>query len=223
LFQRDYFMRMIQQMTEAIGQIMQLRKEHKQEEGLLLLDELLEKHFHLSRKLISSLSDEDLVKVVSRNGMIDAEQLQAIALLLKQEALLQNDLGRERESYGSAVRSLRLFLRLSIMKAEPIAGEINGQIEELCSLLKPYELPLSAKRLLLEWHEAEGRYDQVENIMYELIEDSVMPAADAAVIYRRLLELDDMQLEAGGLPREEALQGLKELNVKEEETQAEHE
>lgn len=216
-------MRMIQQMTEAIGQIMQLRKEHKQEEGLLLLDELLEKHFHLSRKLISSLSDEDLVKVVSRNGMIDAEQLQAIALLLKQEALLQNDLGRERESYGSAVRSLRLFLRLSIMKAEPIAGEINGQIEELCSLLKPYELPLSAKRLLLEWHEAEGRYDQVENIMYELIEDSVMPAADAAVIYRRLLELDDMQLEAGGLPREEALQGLKELNVKEEETQAEHE
>ncbi len=223
MFQRDYFMRMIQQMTEAIGQIMQLRKEHKQEEGLLLLDELLEKHFHLSRKLISSLSDEDLVKVVSRNGMIDAEQLQAIALLLKQEALLQNDLGRERESYGSAVRSLRLFLRLSIMKAEPIAGEINGQIEELCSLLKPYELPLSAKRLLLEWHEAEGRYDQVENIMYELIEDSVMPAADAAVIYRRLLELDDMQLEAGGLPREEALQGLKELNVKEEETQAEHE
>jgi hypothetical protein len=214
---------MIQQMTEAIGQIMQLRKEHKQEEGLLLLDELLEKHFHLSRKLISSLSDEDLVKVVSRNGMIDAEQLQAIALLLKQEALLQNDLGRERESYGSAVRSLRLFLRLSIMKAEPIAGEINGQIEELCSLLKPYELPLSAKRLLLEWHEAEGRYDQVENIMYELIEDSVMPGADAAVIYRRLLELDDMQLEAGGLPREEVLQGLKELNVKEEETQAEHE
>ena len=223
MFQRDYFMRMIQQMTEAIGQIMQLRKEHKQEEGLLLLDELLEKHFHLSRKLISSLSDEDLVKVVSRNGMIDAEQLQAIALLLKQEALLQNDLGRERESYGSAIRSLRLFLRLSIMKAEPIAGEINGQIEELCSVLKPYELPLSAKRLLLEWHEAEGRYDQVENIMYELIEDSAMPAADAAVIYRRLLELDDMQLEAGGLPREEALQGLKELNVKEEETQAEHE
>jgi hypothetical protein len=223
LFQRDYFMRMIQQMTEAIGQIMQLRKERKQEEGLLLLDELLEKHFHLSRKLISSLSDEDLVKVVSRNGMIDAEQLQVIALLLKQEALLQNDLGRERESYSSAVRSLRLFLRLSIMKAEPIAGEINGHIEKLCSLLMPYELPLSAKRLLLEWHEAEGRYDQVENIMYELIEDSVMPAADAAVIYRRLLELDDMQLEAGGLPREEALQGLKELNVKEEETQAEHE
>lgn len=223
MFQRDYFMRMIQQMTEAIGQIMQLRKERKQEEGLLLLDELLEKHFHLSRKLISSLSDEDLVKVVSRNGMIDAEQLQVIALLLKQEALLQNDLGRERESYGSAIRSLRLFLRLSIMKAEPIAGEINGQIEELCSVLKPYELPLSAKRLLLEWHEAEGRYDQVENIMYELIEDSAMPAADAAVIYRRLLELDDMQLEAGGLPREEALQGLKELNVKEEETQAEHE
>lgn len=223
MFQRDYFMRMIQQMTEAIGQIMQLRKERKQEEGLLLLDELLEKHFHLSRKLISSLSDEDLVKVVSRNGMVDVEQLQAIALLLKQEALLQNDLGKERESFGSAVRSLRLFLRLSIMKAEPIAGGINDQIAELLSLLEPYELPLSAKRLLLDWHEAKGRYDQVENIIYELMEDSAMPAADAAVIYRRLLKLDDEQLKSGGLPREEALQGLNELNVKEEETQAEHE
>ncbi|MHA7967489.1 DUF6483 family protein [Paenibacillus sp. CAU 1782] len=223
MFQRDYFMRMIQQMTEAIGQIMQLRKEQKQEEGLLLLDELLEKHFHLSRKLISSLSDEDLVKVVSRNGVADAEQLQAIALLLKQEALLQNDLGKERESFGSSVRSLRLFLRLAIMKAEPITVEINNQIAELLSLLKPYELPISAKRLMLDWHEAEGRYDQVENIMHELLEDSAMPGADAAAIYRRLLKLDDEQLELGGLPREEALQGLKELNVTEEETQAEHE
>jgi len=211
MFQRDYFMRMISQMTEALGQVLGLRKQMKQEEALLVLDDLLDKHFRLSSKLIRSLSDEDLIKVMTTNGLVDTDHLQAIAVIMKQEGLLQGELGRETECYGMYVRSLRLFIRLSLMGAEPTIVEPREQIDELLGLLSAYELPDSAKRLLMEWHEAEGRYDQTENIMYELLESGGLSAEEAEGIYHRLLAHSDEALEAGGLPREEIRQGIADL------------
>ncbi|MHA6480602.1 DUF6483 family protein [Paenibacillus sp. strain BS8-2] len=213
MFQRDYFMRMIAQMTEAIGVIMKLRKENKQEEALFVIDELLDKEFRLSSKLIRSLSDEDLIKVMTTNGLPDTDHLQAIALLLKQEALLLAELGRENDSFAGYVKALRLFLRLSLMGAEPTLSVPNDEIRNLLATLRPYELPVPAKRLLMEWHETEGRYDELENVMYELIEDMALSTADAAAIYKRLLMQEDDKLTAGGLPREEINQGLTELTV----------
>lgn len=204
-------MRMISQMTEALGQIMGLRKQMKQEEALLVLDELLDKHFRLSSKLIRSLSDEDLMKMMTTNGLVDTDQLQAIAILMKQEALLHGELGRETEFFTSSVRSLRLFMRLSLMKAEPTIVQPGEQIEELLELLRAYELPVPAKRLLMAWHEEEGRYDLSENVMFELLEAGALSADDAAAVYKRMLVCSDTELEAGGLPREEIRQGLEEL------------
>lgn len=211
MFQRDYFMRMISQMTEALGQVMGLRKQMKQEEALLVLDELLDKHFRLSSKLIRSLSDEDLIKVLTTNGLVDTVHLQAIAILMKQEALLHGELGRETECFRLYVRSLRLFVRLSLMNAEPTIVEPREQIGELLELLSAYELPVKTKRLLMEWHEAEGNFDLTENMMHELLEDGALSAADAAETYGRLLTQSDELLEAGGLPREEVMQGLAQL------------
>lgn len=213
MFQRDYFMRMIAQMTEAIGQIMQLRREQKQAEALLVIDELLDKEFRMSGKLIRSLSDEDLIQVMSTNGHPDTDSLQAIGLLLKQEAHLYAELGKEAESFTGYVRALRLFLRLALLDAEPTIVDPRDEIRDLLETLQPYELPAPAKRLVMAWHEAEGRYADMENLMYELLEDMALPASEAAGIYERLLQLEDVKLEAGGLPRDEIEQGLTELSV----------
>ncbi|RCW44310.1 DUF6483 family protein [Paenibacillus prosopidis] len=217
MFQRDYFMRMIEQMTEAVGQILNLRRDRKHEEALLVIDDLLDKRFRLSSKLIRSLSDEDLMKVMTTNGMLETDHLQAIAILMKQEAELQDELGREDEGFAAYVKSLQLFMRLSIARAEPTIVEPREQVEELLEQLRPYELPTQTKRLLMEWHEAEGRYDLAENVMHELLEDNALWAAEAADIYRRMLLLTDERLEAGGLPREEIEQGLAELFAAEKE------
>ncbi|WP_169087233.1 DUF6483 family protein [Paenibacillus sp. PL91] len=211
MFQRDYFMRMIEQMTEAVGQIMNLRRERKHEEALLFIDELLDKRFRLSSKLIRSLSDEDLMRMMTTNGVLETDHMQAIAILMKQEAELSSDLGREDESFFAYVKALHLFLRLSLVDAEPTIVEPRGQIMELLERLLPYELPLPTKRLLMEWHEAEGRYDLVENVMHELLGDNALSKAAAEDIYRRMLLQQDERLAAGGLPREEIEQALQSL------------
>ncbi|WP_053374176.1 DUF6483 family protein [Paenibacillus sp. FJAT-27812] len=211
MFQRDYFMRMIEQMTEAVGQIMNLRRERKHEEALLFIDELLDKRFRLSSKLIRSLSDEDLMRMMTTNGVLETDHMQAIAILMKQEAELNGDLGREDESFVAYVKALHLFLRLSLVDAEPTIVEPRGQIKELLERLLPYELPLSTKRLMMEWHEAEGHFDLAENMMHELLGDNALTPSAAEDIYRRMLLQPDERLVAGGLPREEIEQGLEAL------------
>jgi len=208
MFQRDYFMRMIEQMTEAVGQILNLKRQHKQEEALLVIDDLLDKRFRLSSKLIRSLSDEDLMKVMTTNGLVETDHLQAIAVLMKQEGELYDELGREDESFVACVKSLHLFMRLSLIGAEPTIVVPREQVDELLEQLLPYELSLPTKRLLVEWYEAEGRFDLAENIIHELFEDGLLSLTEVAEVYKRMLLQSDERLQAGGLPREEIEQGL---------------
>jgi regulator of sigma D len=198
-------------MTEAVGQIMNLRRERKQEEALLFIDELLDKRFRLSSKLIRSLSDEDLMKVMTTNGVLESDHMQAIGVLMKQEAELHAELRREDESFYAYVKALHLFIRLTLADAEPTIVEPREQVTELLNKLSPYELPMPTKRLLLEWHEAEGHFDLVENMMHELLAEEALELSEAEAVYRRMLLQTDERLQAGDLPREEVLEGLEQL------------
>ncbi|WP_138755735.1 DUF6483 family protein [Paenibacillus sinopodophylli] len=211
MFQRDYFMRMIEQMTEAVGQILNLRRERKHEDALLFIDELLDNKFRLSSKLIRSLSDEDLIQMMTTNGVLETDHLQAIAMLMKQDAEINADLGREDESFFAYLKALHLSVRLVLAEAEATFADPREMVRELMEKLLPYELPPKSKRLLIEWHMEEGRFDSAENLMYELLEDHILSQAEAEALYRRMLLQADERLEAGGLPREEIKQGLAEL------------
>ncbi|MUT68458.1 DUF6483 family protein [Paenibacillus sp. NEAU-GSW1] len=211
MFQRDYFLRVIEQMTDIVGQIMQLKREMKHQEALIVIDELLDKKFGLSGKLIRSLSDKDLIGVMTTNGVVETDNIQAIAILLKQEAELFDDLGNEDASFYHYLRSLHLFMRLSLLGAPPTIVNPALEAGELLERLRPFELPAETKQLQAEWHEGEGQFDQAENVLHELLEDGVIPLEEAVGFYRRLLLHDDESLEKGGLSREELEQSLNEL------------
>jgi hypothetical protein len=211
MFQNDYFMRMIAQMTEAVGQVMGLRRERKQEEALLFIGEELDKRFRLNAKLIRSLSDEDLVRMMTSSGVVETANLHAIALLLKEEADIHDELGRPELSYPVRLKALHLFLRLAVLDAPPLLRTPSEEARDLLGKLGDYELPRATKLLLLEWHELEGWYDQAENVLYELLEDEALSPDEAEQFYRRLLLLPDESLETGRLPREEVLDGLRML------------
>ncbi|CAH1210821.1 hypothetical protein PAECIP111893_03292 [Paenibacillus plantiphilus] len=211
MFQRDYFMRMIQQMTEVVGQMMALRQEKKQEEALLAIDELLSRQFRLNGKLLRSLSDEDIIRMMTVRGVVETTNLHAIALLMKEEAQLLEELDETDQSYLVRVKALHLFIRLALLEAEPLLRTPSEEAGELAAKLGEYELPQATKALLLLWHEAEGRYDQAENVLDELLMDGLMAPEQADEFYGRLLLLTDEKLFAGGLPRDEVIEGQRRL------------
>ncbi|MCM3630944.1 DUF6483 family protein [Paenibacillus glycanilyticus] len=211
MFRRDYLMNMIEQMTEAVGHLLQLKKELKHQEALLVIDELLDKRFGLSGKLIRSLSDKDLMAVLTTNGVIETDKIQAIAVTLKQESEVHAELGNEDASFVSGLKALQLFMRLSLVGAEPTLVNPSKEAEQLLEQLKAYELPDHVKLLQAEWLEGEGHFARAEDVLYELMEDKAVTKEEVEAYYRRLLYCADEKLEAGGLPREEVQHGLDSL------------
>ncbi|WP_336789420.1 DUF6483 family protein [Paenibacillus sp. MMO-177] len=211
MFRRDYLMNMIEQMTEAVGQILQLKRELKHQDALLVIDELLDKRFGLSGKLIRSLSDKDLMAVLTTNGVMETDKIQAIAVTLKQESELHAELGNEDASFASGLKALQLFMRLSLVDAEPTLVNPSKEAGLLLEQLKAYELPDHAKQLQAEWLEGEGQFARAEDVLYELMEDEAVSGEEVEAFYRRLLYYDDEKLEAGCLPREEVQYGLDSL------------
>lgn len=206
-------MRMISQMTEALGQVMGLRRELKHVEALLVIDELLDKKFRLNGRLIRSLSEEDLISMMTTSGVMEEDNLGAIALLMKQEAEIYEELGKEEASFALHVKCLQLVMRLSLRDAHPSLMNPVKEAYALLDVLSPYELPAATKELLMEWYESQGRFDLAENTLYERIRQGGLMLSEAEAFYHRLLLQPDERLVGGGLPRAEVIQGLADLKV----------
>ncbi|WP_219835841.1 DUF6483 family protein [Paenibacillus sp. R14(2021)] len=208
MFQRDFFMRMIEQMGEAAGVVMGLRQQKKNEEALQVIDDLLDRQFRMNGKLIRQLSDADLVRMMTTNGVVETTNLHAVALLLKQEADILDDLSRQDQAYPLHLKAFHLFMRLALLDAPAMLRTPSEEAADMASKLHEYELPQATKLLMWEWYEGDRRYDEAENMLHELLEDGAIPAEEAVEFYRRLLLLPDESLQAGGLPREEVTEGL---------------
>lgn len=213
MFQRDYLMRMITQMSAAIGQIMGLRQQREHKKALESIDELLDRYFRMNSRLLESLSAEDIIHLMTRSGIIDYAALQAIGLLLREKAAICEEEGVETQAAALRARALQLFLRCSLDRSGTMAADPDVEAQALERQLALYKLPESLGLLLLRWHETNGRLDKAENVLHELLEDGVLEAPEAQRFYRRLERLDDGQLENGGLSRDEIREAAEQLKT----------
>lgn len=219
MFHRDYFMRIIGQMTEALAALSGLRQRGKQEEGLKVIGELLKRQFRLTDDLLRTLSPNDIISLMTVSGVRDDAGLQAIAALLKEQGDLHEALNEPGASYSSRLKALHLSLRLALEDADPLVADPRALASGLLDKLGDYELPTEIKRLAAAFYEQEGRYGKAEDAWYELLDDGEASTQDIRALYSRLLRREDAELEAGGLPRaeiEEARAGLEESGNDEE-------
>ncbi len=211
MFQRDYMMRMIQQMTEAIAAVIGLRQRKEHQEALEAIDELLDRKLRLKASLVHALSEEDLIAMLTTSGVPDTVSLEAIARLLREAGDIHDERGEESAALARWIKALGLNLRLSSIGADPVIADPDEEAALLLDKLAAYELPGRMKRLLVSWHERNGRFDQAENWLHELLEDGEAEHDEAAAFYNRLLLASDDELAAGGLPRQEVESGLADL------------
>ncbi len=199
-------MRMIHQMSEAVGQIMGLRQQRENKEALLLVDELLDRNFRMNSRLLQSLSGEDIVRLMTRSGATDYSGLQSIAVLLREKAAIHEEEGDGALAFGLRVKALHLQLRSVLDGSGTIVADPEQEARALEQQVIPYELPESLKRLLLSWYEAGGRLADAENILHELLEDGELEFEEAEHFYVRMKQLGNERLQAGGLSIEEVME-----------------
>lgn len=212
MLRKDYLVRMIEEMTDVLSKVFQLKQQNKLLEAQWELDELYKRQFRLNSSLLGTISAKDITDLFRHGEELEADKLQSLARLLQEEADLYNGTGNLDEGVSRWMKSLHLYLTASLNNAERSLWDIDGEVEQLLSHLRKYRLPLDTERLLFKYEEEIGAFDQAENVLYRLLEAKAIAIEDASAFYERLLGLDPKLLEEGGLPLEEVKEGLEELH-----------
>ncbi|HEX7103293.1 MAG TPA: DUF6483 family protein [Nitrolancea sp.] len=221
MVERDYILRLIKQMTEALAIVFKLERGGDPHEALRVVDQTYQQLLGLDAATISSLPPDALLALIRSSGAgyqgdrAIAERLTVLANLLQAEGDIYDSLKRQGDS---ATRRLKaLDIQLAILTGEDPASErAANSVAMLLERLDEYELPPRTKQLLWRHFEQMGDFARAENWMYEALEDEHAPPGivDQAIdFYQRLLEHDDADLIFGNLPRAEIESGLEQLEA----------
>lgn len=207
MLRKDYLVRMIEEMTEMIGKILDLKQQRKWIDALWQIDDLYRRLFRLNSELIAGLSAKDLVELMRANGTVESDKLQSLAKLIKEEGDILLSSGEPDQGVRRQIKALHLFLAASQYGTNRELWNLETSVEELRVLLKPYVLPVDTERLLLNYQEGLRKYDQAEDTLYRLLKSEGITKEEGVLFYRRLSLLLPEELIQGGLPPEEIREG----------------
>lgn len=212
MFRRDYLVRLIEDMTQMIAKVFSLKQERKHTEALWELDELFKRQFRLNSELLRSLSAADIEQLFRNHGYLEADKLQTATRLLEEEASLLLELEREEEAIMLYIKVFQLYLKSALQGADMKLIGLEERIGMVKEQLKAYALPETTQRDYYAYAEQQGMYAEAENMLYQLLDNGYMEYDEATSFYERLLLKLPEDLARGGLPLEEAHEGIDELN-----------
>jgi tetratricopeptide (TPR) repeat protein len=215
MFNNDYIMRMIEQLSRAIAKIVGLKDDDRMEEGQELLNTTLTGFIGLNSHTIDSLDYEEFLRILSANGGLNADKCVMLSELLKLKAEFYIAQGNEDGALDLYIKSLCLYLEALLDDGSLFAEPHTGRVGALIRTLEGNRMPPNALRLLARFYELSGQYGKAEDCLFELLEASQYQAGDVTegfAFYDRLLQKDPVALEKGNLPLAEVTEGRARLS-----------
>lgn len=218
MFQRDYILRLVEQLAKTIGAVFTLKKAKRFDEAELAIAEAAKNLVGIDVTTLLALPVEQIVTLFSPSGSLDAGKCLVVAELLYEHGDLKHLRGDEETAYHTRIRALSLLLEVSgreSFERIPDPEHYLGRIATLREAFSAYApVPAVQKKLIFHF-ERTGNYADAEDLLFELVDagqDDVI--ADGIELYQRLLMKSDDELERGKLPREEVEDGLAQLKEK---------
>lgn len=220
--QRDYLLRMFEEMSRVLAQIVYHKEIKDYYASHELIDEQCKQVLGMGSGFLRSLSDETLLAMLTTLGELNVEKCWLLALLLKAEGDLFVEEHDESNSYYSYLKACNLFLE--VLHTGNPGNEIEKvtEVEELLLKLDEYEIPGRTRRLLFWYFDCTGAYAKAEDMLFESLEaegadeledeETMGMLEKGEAFYARLLGKSDEVLEAGNFSRAEISEGLARLH-----------
>jgi hypothetical protein len=219
VIRRDYILRMIEQLVQALARLRQLQREHQHQAAAAVLDEQFQTLLHADAAAVAQLSETDLLAKLIRDEPtpVVRDKCFMLVTLLHEAADLYASQRRENESRACRLQALHLLLEV-LAREEPAAlPEFVPKLEVLVTSLGDEPLPPRTLLTLGRHYELIGDFAKAEDALFALLEAEADNAALlelGVAFYERLSRRSDAELVLGNLPREEIQSGLAELRAR---------
>jgi hypothetical protein len=217
--QRDYLLRMFEEMSRALAQVIYHKELKDYYASHALIDEQFKQALGMGSDFTRSLSDETLLAMLTTLGTLNVEKCWLVAILLKAEGDLFAEEQDESNSYYSYLKACNLFLEALFAKNRSKEIEQVSEVEELLPKLEDYELPLRTRQLLFWYFDYTNQYGRAEDVFFDILalvpgeemdneEEAQNIREKGEAFYARLLGKSDETLQAGNFSRAEIGEGL---------------
>ncbi len=208
MFRKDYLMGMIEDMTSMIAKAFGLKEQKKYTEALWELDDLMRKNFRLNSELVNRMPTNEIIEMFRVGSTVEVDQLQGLARMLRAESDIYEASEKPEDAVVRRIKALHLFLYSAVNGADRSLLNYPEHVDELLDQLEEYVLPAAVEKLMVEYEEQEGYYDNAADALQRLNElDANEGWATGAAFYDRLHLKTDEQLEAGGMTRADVEEG----------------
>lgn len=219
MVQRDYLMRMIEQVTAVGAYVLRLPQAQRDEATLAVIDRTLREWLGFGLDTTDANTAEGLAALLrlTRPGQYGRtranDELHALASLLHAEAEVYAALGDEDAHRRRAEKAVLLHLIVAREQSPP--PPVTEEIDVLVRQLADGGVPGDMARELIGYYERVGRYADAEDWLFALLdaEGDADASAIGVAFYGRLLALSDEALEAGNLPHDEVEAGLAQVRA----------
>jgi hypothetical protein len=212
MFRDDYIMRMIRQFGQIYASILGMRRRGAYPLALIAIDGAYRERLGLGSEAVAALTDTQLLALVRFGEHPDTwrETGAFVAALLYSEAAIFVAQEQPDDAPPRAMLALQLLLECQLADGPPLPDEAPPR-DDLLAMLHMYDIPAKTRAALFTALTREGRYAQAEDVLGGLLDerpdDAVLLGA-GRTFYQGLLDRDDHDLEAGGLPRDEVIAAL---------------
>ena len=211
MLHRDYIMRMIEQLSVVLMKILFNKQSKNYDRALFEIDNAYFTILEMDPLKIKHMSETELVELLDLEQGFEAERAVVIAELLREEA----EISELQSGFDNTVLDLlkkSFCLYIEAIQTNENFDSYMETVNGIVLKITDYECSDVVKFRLFRYYELIGRYDQAENILYELIESQYPDIKQTGErFYKRLLEKPDSELRDGNFTREEAEEGLAEL------------
>jgi len=214
MIRSDYIMRMIEQLSRVLVQIVFHKKNGEYELAVIQINTALKSLVGLDPEIIRTLPAEEIIRLLHIGDQLEAGKCLVIAKLLKERTeILQLSDPTNQSLSESYQKSLSLYLEAILSIPDFKETEYLQDVNELISLLEGSMLSQSVKFKLFRYYDWSGEYARADNLLFELIEVDYPEIKTIGILfYRRLQKKSDADLVLGGLPRPEVEEGLREIS-----------
>ena len=148
--QKDYILRIAEDVGRALAQIIYHQEIRDYQGALSLIDEVLKQSVGMGAGFIHAVSEETLLAMLTVLGVLDLEKALLIAKLLKAEGDIYEEQGNPDAAYEGYLISLNLLLEIVLRDDHLHDLHVSPEVEDLLGKLDAYELPQHTMRRLLQ-------------------------------------------------------------------------